>query len=274
MPYSSDLPARGYLPADTFQFAHGYAVVGKQGTTYEAGDVDRIFNLASVTKLLTAWSALIAVELQVIDLRATAGPDGSTLRHLLAHASGTPFEEGNILAKPGERRNYSNKGIEIVGAAITSRSGVSIEEWIAGQVLDPLGMTSTTVAGSPAYSGTSTVRDMEKFAAELLHPTLVSTQMANEATTVQYPGISGILPGYGRQERNDWGLGFEIRGSKQPHWTGTPSAPRTFGHFGQSGSYLWVDPEVRKAGIFLGAKPFDTEHARIWPALNDQMRQL
>jgi CubicO group peptidase (beta-lactamase class C family) len=42
---------------------------------------------------------------------------------------------------------------------------------------------------------------------------------------------------------NDWGLGFELRDTKEPHWTGTRNSPRTYGHFGGSGSFLWLDPE-------------------------------
>ena len=53
----------------------------------------------------------------------------------------------------------------------------------------------------------------------------------------------GVLPGFGRQEPNDWGLGLELRDHKFPHWTGSHNSERTFGHFGRSGTFLWVDPE-------------------------------
>ena len=66
--------------------------------------------------------------------------------------------------------------------------------------------------------------------------------MHSEATDVQFPGLSGVLPGFGSQRPNDWGLGFEIRDGKTPHWTGSANSGRTFGHFGQSGTFLWVDP--------------------------------
>src|SRR5205823_4513514 len=69
----------------------------------------------------------------------------------------------------------------------------------------------------------------------------------DEATTVQFPGLDGVLPGFGRQEPNDWGLTFELRDDKSPHWTGSSNSPRTFGHFGQSGTFLWVDPELGSA---------------------------
>ncbi len=264
------------LSSDTFTFAHSYAVVSGPGReiTFHNGDIDAIFPLASVTKLLTAWSTLIAVEQKIIDLREPAGPKGSILRHLLAHCSGLPFSEGAILAKPGEKRIYSNLGFEVLGEVLAPRVGMSVQEWISASVLEPLGMTATTVPGSPAYSGQSSVRDLASFASELLRPQLVSEMVANEATSVQFPRLSGVLPGYGRQADNRWGLGLEIRGHKNPHWTGKSFSARTFGHFGQSGSFLWVDPTVDKSGVFLGAQPFGTEQKKKWPAFTDAMREL
>ncbi len=52
-----------------------------------------------------------------------------------------------------------------------------------------------------------------------------------------------MLPGFGVQRPNDWGLGFEIRDAKSPHWTGSANSGRTYGHFGQSGTFIWVDPD-------------------------------
>ncbi|HEY9349559.1 MAG TPA: serine hydrolase, partial [Acidothermales bacterium] len=54
----------------------------------EYGPQEHVFELASVTKLLTAYAALIAVEEGALGLDAPAGPPESTIRHLLAHASG------------------------------------------------------------------------------------------------------------------------------------------------------------------------------------------
>ena len=36
---------------------------------------------------------------------------------------------------------------------------------------------------------------------------------------------------------------MELRDRKSPHWTGSRNSERTFGHFGRSGTFLWVDPE-------------------------------
>jgi len=65
------------------------------------GDGARSFRLASVSKLLTAYTALIAFEEGVAEPDTPAGPEGSTFRHLLAHAAGLAFDEHKVVAPPG-----------------------------------------------------------------------------------------------------------------------------------------------------------------------------
>ena len=86
---------------------------------------------------------------------------------------------------------------------------------------------------------------------------------------MQFPGLTGVLPGFGRMEPNDWGLGFELRDGKHPHWTGSRNSPATFGHFGRSGTFLWVDPERRVALGVLTDEPFGDWAVAAWPALSD-----
>ena len=86
-----------------------------------------------------------------------------------------------------------------------------------------------------------------------------------------FPGLSGVLPGFGRQENCDWGLGFEIRDSKAPHWTGSRKPPRTFGHFGRSGSFLWVDPDAGLACVALADQDFGDWSRQAWPKLSDDL---
>ena len=55
---------------------------------------------------------------------------------------------------------------------------------------------------------------------ELLVPTLVAPETLDEMTSVQFPGLDGVLPDYGRFDPLDWGLGVELKGRKSPHWIG------------------------------------------------------
>src|SRR3954452_16036834 len=92
---------------------------------------------ASVTKLLTGVAVLVAVEEGTVDLDEPAGPEGSTLRHLLAHASGLPPDEGQPLMPPERRRIYSNYGIELAAALVAGRAAMPFAEYLRGAVLEP-----------------------------------------------------------------------------------------------------------------------------------------
>ncbi|MEV0205232.1 serine hydrolase domain-containing protein [Streptomyces sp. NPDC050788] len=245
-------------------------VVRADGTVLGThGAVDRRFPLASVTKPLAAYAALVAYEEGAIELDEPAGPPSATVRHLLAHTSGLAFDEHRVTAPPGERRLYSNAGFEQLGDHIAKATEIPFGEYLRQAVLDPLGMTGTSLEGSPAKDGVSTVADLLRFAAELQAPRLLDPRTVAEAMTVQYPGTKGVLPGYGHQSPNDWGLGFEIRDSKSPHWTGSSSSPRTFGHFGQSGTFLWVDPDAGVACSALTDRDFGPWAVEVWPAFTD-----
>jgi CubicO group peptidase (beta-lactamase class C family) len=246
-------------------------VVGADGDVQaRTGDQRQGFRLASVTKLLTALAVLVAVEEGSVELAQPAGPDGSTLRHLLAHASGLGLD-GGVLNPPGKRRVYSNAGIEAAAATVEAGTGMPFADYLAEGVLQPLGMAATTLDGSPAWAATSTSGDLARFAGELLSPTLVSAATMAEATSVVLPGLAGVVPGFGKQDPNDWGLGFELRDAKAPHWTPAGASPRTFGHFGRSGCFLWVDPDVRIALVVLTDRTFGSWAVEAWPDLGQRV---
>lgn len=200
---------------------------------YAHGDVDRMFPLASVTKPIVAWSVLVAVERGLISLDDPAGPEGATVRHLLAHASGLPFEGRRPVAAPGKRRIYSNEGFNVLGEVVAEASGMGVAQWVRQTVFDPLGMGSADIPGSPAHAGVASAADVSLFGAELARPTLVSAPLAALAGLSQFPALAGVVPGYGRFTPCPWGLGLEIRGEKTPHWTAPDASARTIGHFGQ-----------------------------------------
>jgi CubicO group peptidase (beta-lactamase class C family) len=112
-----------------------------------------------------------------------------------------------------------------------------------------------------------------RLAGELLRPSVVAPETLAEATSVQFPGLSGVLPGVGRFDPNDWGLGFELKDGKSPHWTGTRNSPRTFGHFGGSGTFLWVDPAADLALACLTDREFGDWATDAWPRLADAVLQ-
>jgi CubicO group peptidase (beta-lactamase class C family) len=237
--------------------------------TWAHGDRLGGFRWASVTKLFTAVATLVAAEEGIVDLDEPSGPEGSTVRHLLAHASGLPFEGDRPIARPGQRRIYSNTGFDLLGGLVAERAEMGFEEYLRAAVLDPLGGSATRLDGPPSSGLVGPLDDLLAFGAELLRPSLVAPETLHEATTVVFPGLSGVLPDFGRQDPMDWGLGFELRNAKSPHWTGTQNSERTFGHFGGSGSFLWVDPEAGAACASLSDLQFGDWAKDAWPRLSD-----
>ncbi|HEX6567752.1 MAG TPA: serine hydrolase domain-containing protein [Acidimicrobiales bacterium] len=243
-------------------------VVTPAGVSELAGPQGWQTRIASVTKLLVAYACLVAVEEETLDLAVAAGPPGATVRHLLAHASGLPFEGAAPIARPGERRIYSNTGFDLLGDALATAAAMPAAEYLAEAVLAPLGMAATELRGSVAKDVWSTVADLAVFAAELLSPTLVATETLAEATREQFPGLAGVVPGLGSYDPNPWGLGFELKDAKRPHWTAPGGSPRTFGHFGGAGTFLWVDPDARVTCAVLTDRDFGEWALPAWSTLS------
>ncbi|MDY7101286.1 MAG: serine hydrolase domain-containing protein [Actinomycetota bacterium] len=249
-------------------------VVSSAGIEATVGPTDQRFELASVTKLLSAFTCLVAIEEETIASDdpvpvELGAPEGATVAHLLAHASGLDPDRRETVAEVGTRRIYSNAGFEILGELVAARAGIAFDTYLREAVTGPLAMTATTLDGSPAHGAHSCVDDLARFAVELLEPTLVAPATLEMATTAFLPDLAGVLPGFGRQEPNPWGLGLEIRGDKHPHWTGSRNSARTFGHFGRAGTFLWVDPVAGLAAVVLTDRTFGPWAAEVWPTWSD-----
>jgi CubicO group peptidase (beta-lactamase class C family) len=246
------------------------------GVTRADGEVavhgarDAPLRWASITKLLSGVAVLVALEEGTVDLDDPAGPEGATLRHLLAHASGLGPDKGPPLMAPERRRIYSNYGIELAAELVAERAHMPFEEYLRGAVLEPLRMEGELYA-SPAWGYRGPLDDALKLGRELLAPTLVAHETLDEATSVQFPGLGGVLPSWGRMDPNDWGLAFELRDAKSPHWTSARNSPRTFGHFGAAGTFIWVDPELGVACAVLTDREFGEWALEAWPAFSDEI---
>src|ERR671910_912769 len=213
------------------------------------GEAGRTFRWASVTKPATALAVLVAAEEGTVDLDDPAGPPGSTVRHLLAHTSGLPFEGTEPLAKPATRRIYSNAGFEVLAAVVEQQAEMPFADYLGQAVFEPLRM-SATLEGSAGAGAHGTLDDVLRLGCELLDPTLVARETLDEATTVQFPGL-------------------DPRDRKPSHWTGNRASERTFGHFGGSGTFLWVDPDRRLALAALTDFEFGQWALDAWPRLSD-----
>ena len=246
----------------------GLAVTSPSDTLGAAGDTTRVSRIASISKICAALAAMVAVEEGTIALGDPAGPPGATVRHLLAHAAGYAFDGPDPIAAVGSRRIYSNTGIEVFADHLARAAGMPFEQYQREAVFQPLGMVDTRLEGSPAFGVHSNVDDLVLLARELLAPTLVTTETLAHAVSPQFPDLAGVIPGFGRHDPNPWGLGIEIRGDKAPHWTAPGNSPLTFGHFGGTGTYLWVDPDRQLAAVAISGVDFDAWAVEIWPQTN------
>jgi CubicO group peptidase (beta-lactamase class C family) len=249
------------------------AVVAADGAVVgTTGDTARPFRLASLSKPMAAWATLVAVEEGVVALDDAVGQPGCTLRHLLAHAGGYPFEGATPVAAPERRRIYSNTGIELAADHVATRAAMPFDAYLAAAVFEPLAMTSAELRGSPAHAVRASAAEVASFLAELQRPQLVHADTAADAFRTHWPDLAGIVPGVGRFDPCPWGLGFEVRGDKAPHWTGRTNSRATVGHFGGAGTMMWIDPAAGCGLVALTDRPFDDwsiEAMRSWSTLSD-----
>jgi CubicO group peptidase (beta-lactamase class C family) len=250
------------------------AVIDSSGRISTWGPTNHSFQLASLSKVLSTWAILVAVEEGTIGLDTPIGQPNCTLAHLLAHAGGYAFDGPNPITRPARKRIYSNTGIELAADAVAQATGLEFGIYLAEAIFEPLGMTCTELRGSPAAGVTSTVADLCSFVAEILQPTLLSKQTVSLATSVQFAELDGLVPGVGSFRPCPWGLGVEIHGHKQPHWMGLTNTPQAFGHFGGSGTMMWIEPQERTALIALTNRRFDqwsSAALQLWPQMSDSV---
>jgi hypothetical protein len=299
-----------HLPArQGFDFPYVLAVLSRQtnGDVYAwtAGStpaaVERSFPWMSVTKFLVAlafWRQ--SRHAPVLSLNTPVGSPaapGVNLVDLLSHCSGLPFDAPETapdrprlgvqlgISRPDARaitpftkRIYSNYNFELAGAIAEKVMGKPWTDWVRETVLEPLGMSGTILSHSPAWGAVGPVSDLARLAGELLCPEAGVLGFTEQDLDIfcapQHPGLRGLLPGYGPQKDNLWAAGVELHGVKSPHYLPASFPPEVFGHFGQSGSFIWVDRAAGVAGAFLGAQKFGPAHRALWPDLNAQIREL
>lgn len=244
------------------------------------GDQDKVYPWMSVTKLVTSRTILGAVENGVLDLSeplqplpGISEPRPVNVADLLAHRAGLGHEKREFTRSPRSRRVYSNSGYEILGELLSQRSGIPFTVWTQEMVLSPLGIKRQLLK-SPAWGMHGSLRELLAFAFEAACPRFLSPKLFAAWSRSDGMQLPGVVPGYGYHRDNAWGLGCEIRAAKDPHWTLPDSSDQTYGHFGQSGSFLWIDPSSRLGAVFLGQKPFGALHKQLWPQLNRALREV
>jgi len=251
--------------------------------TVTHGDMQRVFSLASISKLITAFAVLLAHQEGAFELDERVPPSlvpqfdtPPTYRELLAHASGIGFRD-RVPERPArERRMYSSAGYAVLADALAETTDIPFAEYVREALLNPLGI-EVAIEGSAGHGFSASAEALTELAKEFLAPRLLAEPLLAEALTAQFPHLSGIVPGYGRFSPCTWGLGFSLQGDKSRqrgehgHWIGSTMPADTAGHFGQSGTFLWFHRPTKTAAVLLTDTAFGEWAKHRWDVFNDNL---
>jgi CubicO group peptidase (beta-lactamase class C family) len=240
----------------------------------EFGDLSGEFELASITKLVTALTTLSCIEGGYLDLDDELDDRGATIRMALSHAAGYSPDSEEVLAAPATRRIYSNYGYLAVARQVEARVRMPFSEAVRDFVAQPLGIASTMSEGHPGFGAKGSIHDVVRLVHGLTSDAVVGDAMRQHLNSVQFDSLVGVLPGFGRMDPCPWGAGAEIKGQKQPHWSGESFGPSSFGHFGRAGGFVLVDPDRQLGIVALGEVDFGAWAAALWPLLTDEVARL
>ena len=236
-------------------------------TLVSEGDLDVARRWASVTKAAVAFGAAAMVAAREVEYGLTAGPEGATLAHLLAHASGLGLEASDRTMAVGSRRIYSNVGIDLAVEALAH--GQPHGTWMRDWVFAPLEMTDTKLLGRAAFGVVGPLTDVAALGTALASSGAIETSRAQMVAPF-LPELAGVVPGFGRFDPCWWGLGVEVHGAKR-HWMGSVATSSAYGHFGQSSTLLLVDPDASLVVAAASEEPFGAWARDLWPRWMDEV---
>jgi CubicO group peptidase (beta-lactamase class C family) len=219
------------------------------------------------------------------DSSDVATPDGADP---VVHKQRVLMMSAPLWKKPGEEMSYCNGGYVLLGEIVRAVTGTSLVEFARDRIFGPMGMRDTDYAlpdaassrvvtyppgwraeygefvplmlacGSTTYS---TAIDLAVFGQTFLNggtygdARLLSRPAVTEMTRNQIPGIPATFLGEQHAEAS-WGYGWTAAGSEK--WTEWPVFPEgTFGHGGDSGAIMWVDPSNDLVGVFLAVSRWE-----------------
>jgi len=246
---------------------------GTLETVGSEGDRERIYDWASLSKLVVAVAIGIEHDWQYLKFDAPVGPSNSTVADLLSHASGVGIDATVPTQPAGQRRIYSTYGYDLlVSRIVNDRPPL---EWLKDRFLTPLGINDVTDDGGSVTAGLrGSLASAEALASTWLRGDLLSPDTFARMRTTHLPELIGVVPGFGSFSPCPWGLGPEVKGTKE-HWMGSQWPATSYGHFGKSGSLVLIDPVAQVAVVALSGEPFGQWAVDLWPTWTNEMhRQL
>jgi CubicO group peptidase (beta-lactamase class C family) len=259
---------------DDWPGSPAYVVLRMDGGTIERvaehGDLDAVRPWASISKLVVAMAFGVEMDWDLHSYTEMVGPQGANFANLLSHSSGLGLEETDPVVAIATKRIYSNYGVELAVSRLVGENPAS--EWMSDRVFAPLGMGTTSLVDRPSAGVSGSTNDLATFALAWMRSDLLAPATRDRLIRPYLPDLPGIVPGFGRFTPCPWGMGPEVRGTKE-HWMGDwPS--RSFGHFGQSGSLLLVNVDEAIAVVATSTEPFGAWAVSLWPQWTSAARAL
>jgi CubicO group peptidase (beta-lactamase class C family) len=177
------------------------------------------------------------------------------------------MEEGDRCAPVGTRRVYSNIGIDV--AVATACAATDANGWLSSQVNGALGF-SVNFSGRASSGASGSLNELGALGRAWLRSQNLIPSTRDEFVDPFLANLAGVVPGFGRFDPCPWGLGVEIHGQKH-HWMGSKFSSRAYGHFGQSGSLLLIDPDADVVVAALAGENFGPWAQSLWPLWTDEL---
>ncbi|MHB1131422.1 MAG: serine hydrolase domain-containing protein [Chloroflexota bacterium] len=214
---------------------------------------------------------------------------------------------GKPLFDPGSRHSYSNYGYGLLGEIVSRLDARGYHRFVADELLAPLGMVDSFLQppqtvwprlahvslpteprtayerynssyfrrlGIPWGGLYTTPEDLAVFAQLYLDHgrhgdrQLLSPATVRAMTRDHLGGVPGGIASFGLSWPSaTWGLGWDVKGGKAPHFSGELTSADTFGHVGSSGSLVWVDPTLELVCVFIANRSLESGWAASRQAL-------
>lgn len=275
----------------------------------EAMRNDTVFDLASLTKPVTALAIMQLVDRERIDLDAAVGTYLSefatgryrraTVRHLLLHTAGLPaanslrqYRDGKIVLaqvaalRPvhpvGRKRLYSDLSYILLGEIVERVSARPLDEYMRDAIFAPLGMTETGFVPDAQLSARAATT--EKRAGEWLRGQVHDPRAHALGGVAGHAGLFSTARDVTRFVRMLLG-GGELDGKRalSRHNTAAlielafPAIQNGHGHTGFTGTSVWFDTRSNHAVVALSNRVHPDgkgSHTRLRRALRAIVRQL
>ena len=210
---SPDLQALRQIESWPVSFAAAGVVTPRRPRREAGGDTAQSVRLASVSKAVAALAVLVAAEEGVVDLDEPAGPPvdraAPARARLRAPLRGRRADRA---ARPPP--HLLERGLPRLWAThLEERAEMPFADYVRALRLraarDRARAERRPGGGHARLARRSPRRGSRLRAADPNRPARRSTSWR----AVQFPGLSGVLPDYGRFDPLDWGLGVQMRDS-------------------------------------------------------------